>query len=195
MSRIRPAVITVAVLSALLAPPALGEEPDRFSIRISLSPDDPDVYAGTHEGTEPLDFWVFAVGERTRGGEFGLSLSGATCVGFVVDADVPWVSLPLVRPYPGTIAQVTAGQDCYESPLRLGKLTVQPLAAGGRVTVDVIPSERAQDVTMLDCDYQGTNVLLAYPAAVNAGDDVPAPHLVWRPERPGSIEEPGGHAE
>ncbi len=172
-------------LALLVAGPAAGQEDvERFSIRISLSGDDPAVHAGTHEGTDLLDLWVWGDGDRSRGGEFGLLLSGATCVGFTPDADLPWVSLPMVRPYPGTIAQVTAGTDCYDSPLRYGKLTLKPSVPGGRILVDVIPSERAQDITIVDCDYLSANVLMAYPAVVNGGDAGAAPHLVSRPDAP-----------
>ncbi len=172
-------------LAVLVAGPAAGQDNvERFTIRVSLSEDDPGAHAGTHPGTEPLEFWVFGDGDRSRGGEFGLALSGGTCVSFIPDADLPWVSLPMVQPYPGTIAQVTAGPDCYDSPLRYGKLTVMPSVAGGRIVVDIIPSERARDITIVDCDYLSTHVVLAYPAVVNGDADAAMPHVVAKPADP-----------
>lgn len=192
MLRNRPAL--ALALAVLVSGPAFGQEDaERFSIRISLSADDPEMQTGTHEGTDLLDFWVFADGDRSRGGEFGLALSGGTCVSFIPDTDLPWVSLPMVRPYPGTIAQVTAGADCYEPPLRFGKLTVKPSVPGGRILVDVIPSERAQDITVVDCDFLSTNVLLAHPAVVNGGGATVAPHFVSKPSAPLRLVPEGDH--
>ena len=188
MFRMPPLAVLMIVLASWIPASAQDSAPDpqAVSVKISLSAGNPDLSSGTHEGKDPISFWLFSDGERTRGGEFGLVLSGGTCLGFVVDPEVGWVSLPMNKPYPGTIAQVTIGDECRETPLCFGTLTVLPDVAGGRITVDVIPSERAQDVTMIACDYHSINVVRACPAVVNGGNaPPPAPHLVARPPDPG----------
>jgi hypothetical protein len=169
-------------LAGLLAGTAPAAEP---TVKISLSAQDPDEGLATHATTDVLEFWVFVDDVPNRGGEFGLVLEGGTCLGFIPDPDEPWIVLPMVRPYPGTIAQARAGDDCPDPPVCFGKLLVKPATAGGRVIVDVIPSERAQEVTLLNCDYSATNWFTAFPAVVNGnGSTDPVPHLVSRPSDP-----------
>ena len=176
-------MVALALVAGALAPSAFAQEP--LSVRISLSREDPTLHVGRHEGTGPVAFYVFTDGARNRGGEFGLRVEGGECLGFIIDPEAPWIPLPMIRPYPGTIAQVTAGEDCHEAPLCLGQLLVTPSREGGRVLVDVIPSERASEVTILGCDYGATSWFVAYPAVVNGDEDSPAePHMVSRPSDP-----------
>ncbi len=152
------------------------------SIKVSLSATDPNVAAGKHATTDVLEFYVFADGMANRGGEFGLVLEGGECLGFLTNEDTAWVVMPGVKPYPGTISQVCVGLDCPEPPVLYGKLLVKPTAAGKRIVVDVIPSERSLDVAILRCDNTPVNEIAAHPAVVNGGQETdPVPHLLARP--------------
>lgn len=183
-----PAMLAFS-LGLLPAAPCRADQPRDYSVKLSVSRENPDASVGTHAGTEPLPIWVFVTGDRLRGGEFGLSLSGAVFVGFAPDTSHPWVTLPMSDPYPGTIAQVTAGDECYGTPLCFGQLTVVPTMDGASIIVDVIPSERARDVTIVDCDYKPTTVVEAHPVLVNGGTAPLPSHRLQRPEggppRPG----------
>jgi len=197
--RSRPSLVAFA-LASLLALPAWGADATEFTVKISLSRKDPNVSAGDHAGTDPVEFYVFVDGHPTRGGEFGLRLEGAECLGFEPDVDLPWVTMPMVRPYPGTIAQATAGDDCHDPPVCFGKLLVKPAKPGGRIVVDVIPSVRAKEVTLLKCDLSSATAFVAYPAVVNKGTQAaPAAHVVERPPdapkvAPGAKAAAGGEA-
>jgi hypothetical protein len=169
-------------LAVLVASPALGGQ---YTVKVSLSRKDPNVSVGKHVGTDPVEFYVFVDGEPTRGGEFGLSLEGGECLGFQPDPDLPWISLPMVHPYPGTIAQATAGEKCVGPPTCFGKLIVKPSSKNARIVVDVIPSTRANEAEVIDCDLSPTNWFVAYPAVVNPGSqEPPAPHVVQKPGDP-----------
>ncbi|MFN8179306.1 MAG: hypothetical protein U0167_15345 [bacterium] len=179
--RVRHFLATV-LLAGLVALPALATE---YTVKVSLSRKDPNVSVGENAGTDPVEFYVFVDGHPTKGGEFGLSLDGGECIGFEPDPDLPWITLPLVRPYPGTISQATAGDKCADPPVCFGKLLVKPDEAGGRIVVDLIPSTRAKDAAILDCNLKATNWFVAYPAVVNKGSqEPPVPHVVQRPGDP-----------
>jgi hypothetical protein len=174
--------LVVFVLSWAVALPAVAAE---YTVKVSLSRKDPNVSVGENNGTDPIEFYVFEDGAPTRGGEFGLSLEGGECIGFVPDPDLPWISLPMMHPYPGTIAQAIAGDKCQDPPVCFGKLLVKPSKAGGRIVVDLIPSIRAKDAALLACDLSATNWFIGYPAVLNKGsEEPPAPHLVQRPGDP-----------
>jgi len=172
-----------AVLPVALAGPAVAE--DQFSVKVSLSHDDPDLAVVESSDAPLLEFFVFADGGPLRGGEFGLHLEGGQCVTFIPDPDTGWMVLPVIRGYPGTISQAITGEDCQPSPICFGKLLVTPSAPGARVVVDVKPSERAGDAAIINCDHGSANWFYAFPAVVNPGSEPPpAPHVVVRPENP-----------
>lgn len=176
--------LIVAAAACLFALPAAAE----FSVKVSTSRSDPDAYVGVHSGTEQLELFVFTDGAANRGGEFGLTLEGAECLGFMPDTANAWLTLPVAKPYPGTIAQAKAGDECIEPPVCFGKLILKPTTAGGRIVVDVIPSERVGDAAILQCDYGATNWFLAYPAVVNPGNEKrPVPHIVKRTGDPDPV--------
>ena len=54
-----------------------------------------------------------------------------------------------------------------------------------RVVVDVMPSERADEVAIVGCDYEASNWFMAYPAVANPGKEpMPLSHSVSKPEEP-----------
>jgi hypothetical protein len=173
---VTPWLPLLAVLIASEAP-----EPEA-SVKISLSRTDPNASSGVHATTDLIEFFVFADGMSNRGGEFGLVLEGGQCLGFLPDEETAWVVLPGVRPYPGTISQAVVGEDCPEPPLCYGRMFVKPSEAGKRIVVDVIPSERSQDVAILRCDNNTVGTIMVHPAVVNGGQDTdPTPHVLTRP--------------
>lgn len=175
-------LLIVALGATFLARPAAAAE---YSVKVSVSRSDPDAYTAVHPGTDYLDLFVFVDGRPNRGGEFGLSLEGAECVAFQPDTALAWITLPVKKPYPGTIAQAKSGDECADPPVCYGKMTVKPTTPGGRIVVQPIPSERAQDAAILGCDYGATNWFVAYPAVINPGDEkMPEPHVVQRPGDP-----------
>jgi hypothetical protein len=142
-------------------------------VKVSLSRENPDVRTlGT--SADEIDFYLFIDGEKTRGGEFGIVIDGGELVRYSMDTENAWVTFPLVNPYPGTVTQV--GTDCYDTPVRLGTMTVKPTEPGGRVSLDVVPSARDTQATIIRCDNTGTAGFRAFPAAAN-GKPV-APHAV-----------------
>jgi hypothetical protein len=181
--RILRASATALAAAALLVVPAAAE----FEVKVSLSAEDPDVQM-LETDAETVDFFLFIDGEDTRGGEFGIAIDGGELVHYLIDTERPWIALPMANPYPGTIAQ--AGTQCYEAPALLGKMTVRPSEPGGYVSLDVIPSARAEQATMIQCDETGAYGFRGFPAAVN-GDPV-KPHSVMGDNAP-SPPSPGDH--
>jgi hypothetical protein len=183
------------LVAALVAAPAHPAVAAQYAVKVSLSRQDPDQDVGTHPGKDPVAFYVFADGAPNRGGEFGLTLVGADCVGFVPDSANAWMTLPVANPYPGTISQAKGGEECPDPPVCYGKLLVMPKTPGGRIVVDVIPSERAQDAAILGCDLEATNWFVAYPAVLNPGKEkLPEPHVVARPGESPELEAVSPHA-
>jgi hypothetical protein len=176
----------LALLAAVLAFAAPGwaqpteapteEAVPAYEIKVSLSREDPNVQAGKHEGTSTAEFFLFIDGGKTKGAEFGLSISGGAMDAYVIDTAKSWLPLPLENPYPGTIAQVRVGADCAESPCYLGRLLVKPDQAGEPVQIEIIPSLRAEQAVVLQCDLTTTQGFRAYPAALNA--EAPRPRDV-----------------
>lgn len=162
-------------------------EPRGFEhqVKVSLSREDPDVRT-METGADEIDFYLFIDGERTRGGEFGIVIDGGEFVRYSMDVERAWVTFPLVNPYPGTVTQ--AGTECYDTPVFLGTMTVKPREPGGRVSLDVVPSARDTQATIIRCDNSGTPGLRGFPAAAN-GEPV-APHAVA-----GEGEPPASHDE
>lgn len=170
--------------ASLLQVPSVHAEPE---VKVSLSREDPNVQVGDIEGEGPYEFFLFVDNYAVRGGEIGLSIDGGELAAYIIDTDLAWIVLPMPNPYPGTIAQATT--NCADYPVYFGRLLVTPDEPGGRVEVDVIPSLRAAEATLLRCDFEPHNGFNAFPATVNGGDDVLAPHQVI-----GSRGEPGSVA-
>ena len=185
MSFLCPPARALAVV-LLLALPAAAE----FEVKVSLSAEDPDVNT-LETDAETVDFFLFIDGKDTRGGEFGIAIEGGEFVQYVLDTGNAWIVWPMANPYPGTIAQV--GNDCYEAPVLLGKMTVRPAEPGGAVSLDVIPSMRAQDATMIHCDETGAYTFRAYPASVNC--EPGEPHAVVGDHEPAAPRDEDDNAD
>lgn len=166
-------VCLLAAVPLSLPVPAEAAEPE-YSIKISLSREDPDLHAMTKTMGEYVEFFLFLDGYEAKGAEFGIEIQGGELAYYVIDSEVPWVALPMPNPYPGTVAQVRAGGECFEPPLFFGRMLIRPDSPDGRVALHVIPSRRAEQAAILMCDNETVNHFIAYPAAVN-GEPV-APH-------------------
>ncbi len=171
-------VLASAALAAICLLLGSATAPAMPAVKISLSPEDPDVHTQEHSGTEPVVFHVFVDGISLRAAEFGLVVRGGEFLEFNIDTSKVWIPLPVPDPYPGTIAQ--AGIDCYDPPVHFGKLIVQPTESGERIVVDAIPSERDEQALFQLCDFGATNGFMAFPAAVNGRP--PPPHEVEAPK-------------
>jgi len=165
---------TLALILALgLGGTASADEPapaSEVAVRVSLSKDDPRVQslARTVEPHGFVEFYLFVEGQSLTGGEFGLTIEGGEFLAYVIDTSKPWLPMPLTDPYPGTISQVRAGKNCYESPVYFGRILVRPDEPDGRVDVRVIPSDQQQHAVMLGCvANEPTNGFRAYPATLN----------------------------
>lgn len=161
-----------------LAGSARATDDPEMAVKISLSREDPDVRVGTWDSGDPLSFYVFIDDGPTRGGEFGLAVDGAEFESFAIDTERVWISMPMRDPYPGTIAQVIVGPDCSDPPAYLGELTVTPREPGGKVVVDVIPSLRANQSLILDCENRPITLIRGFPATVNGAGEADRPHRV-----------------
>jgi hypothetical protein len=173
------AALTAAALGVASAAAAQTAEPAEptYSVKVSLSPDDPDVHTATRSGNEYVEFYLFVDGGPTRGAEFGIDVDGGQFLGYILDdAEFGWVPLPIPHPYPGTVAQAVARSECADPPLCFGRMLVKPDRPGGRVTLEVTPSRRAGLAAILHCDMKTTSGFMAYPAALNG--DPPPPHEV-----------------
>jgi hypothetical protein len=187
----------LALLAPCLVVPAFAEEPapadaapevSEFSVKVSLSRSDPNVQTGTSDAREVLEFFLFVDdGEMIAGGEFGITIEGGQLLGYVLDTERPWVPLPLADAYPGTVGQARAGDQCPDRPVCFGKMLVSPDRPGGRVALDVTPSERGE-ATILHCDLSTVDGFAAYPAAYN-GEPL-APHTVLPLPEPGADAAP-----
>jgi len=160
----------MAAATVLLALPSAAE----YSVKISLSREDPDVHTLESSDAEMLEFHLFIDGEDTRGGEFGVLIDGGELIEYVIDQEKGWVALPIPNPYPGTVAQ--AGIRCYDAPAYIGSMRVKPNEPGAHVSLDVMPSERSQHAVILRCDNSPEYGLRGFPAAVNG--EATAPHEV-----------------
>jgi hypothetical protein len=157
-----PLGLALAALS--LPAPSAAER----AIKVSFSPEDPNVQTIEHPTLDELAVYVFADGEATRGGEFGLVIEGADFIRYEVDTFFAWLTMPLPNPYPGTISQAT-GPDCLPSPAYFGKLILKPQKSGERIVIDVIPSLWSGSAALLNCETEMMNGLRAYPATANPG--------------------------
>ena len=193
MFRMYCLLVAVSLVVGLGAPPA-GAEP---SLKISLSREDPDVRSQKVADTDFVEFFLWIDGIQTRGLEAGLVIEGGQFLAYVIDTSKPWIAMPLIDPYPATISQVVAGDACHEAPCYFGRILVRPDEPGGKITVNVVPSERSQVATIMNCFNQPSESLRAYPAAVNAVPDrayqvrgeIPGPGGVITPrEKEGSAE-------
>jgi len=163
--------------AVLLALPAAGRSAEPvYSIKVSLSREDPDVHTMSKTMGEFAEFFLFLDGDEAKGAEFGIDIQGGQLYGYIIASEVPWVALPMPDPYPGTVAQVRAGGECFDPPLYFGRMLVKPDSPDGVVALNVIPSLRAEQAAILECDNEAVNRFLAYPAAIN-GEPV-APHVV-----------------
>jgi hypothetical protein len=167
-TRLLPVLLGAALLAAPAASPAADENEaaERYSVKVSLSREDPDVRTMKSDA-DVIDFYVFVDGAPTRGAEFGIEIEGGSLVAYVIDTEKTWVALPIENPYPGTIAQAKAGPDCFEPPVYFGRLMVTPDSPGGTVELRVIPSVRAAQTAVIHCDQSGSYAVQAYHAAVN----------------------------
>lgn len=177
-----------AAAGAQEAPPP-APEVSGFSVKVSLSRTDPNVQTGTSDAAEYLEFFLFVDdGEMIAGGEFGVSIEGGKLIGYVLDSERPWIPLPLVDPYPGTVGQARVGDPCPSPPLCFGKMLVKPDRPGGRVALDVRCSDRGE-AAILHCDLTTEDGFAAYPAAYNG--EPAAPHAVTpcpKPEDAGASD-------
>jgi len=191
--RLLPLLLGTALLAVPAAAPAADpEEPaDLYSVKISLSREDPDLHS-VESDADLLEFYLFVDGAPTRGAEFGVEIHGGTLVAYVIDTDKAWVTLPMENPYPGTIAQVKAGQDCFEPPVYFGRLMIAPDTPGGTVETHVIPSVRAGQAAVIHCDQSGSFAVTGYHAAVNAPARAPD-HLVSAQKRAPSASDSPDH--
>ena len=171
MSRFPAALATLLLLAAA---PAFAEL--EYTVKVSMSPDDPDVPFAYVERGDLAEFHVFVEGGPLTGVEFGLSLTGGELIGYLIATDWAWIALPVPRPYPGTIVQAVAGNDCLGSPVYLGRLLVRLTEDGEPITVDVIPSEVNDHAFIVRCDLSTSNGIYAFPAAANV--ESPEPHEV-----------------
>lgn len=180
-SRLLPVLLATVIAAPVPSAAADADAPaDLYSVKISLSREDPDVRTMKSD-EELIDFHVFVDGAPTRGAEFGIEIEGGTLVAYVIDTDNAWVSLPLENPYPGTIAQAKVGTDCMEPPVYFGRLMVAPDRPGGTVELRVIPSARAGQTAVIHCDQSGSFELTGYHAAANGTPRGPE-HLVSAPQ-------------
>ncbi|HMB67826.1 MAG TPA: hypothetical protein VKU85_00895 [bacterium] len=202
--RLFAALLGTALLAAPTAAPAAdpatpadpatsADADDLYSVKISLSEDDPDVQSQETDA-DLLDFYLFVDGAPTRGAEFGVTIEGGTLVAYVIDTKNAWVTLPLEDPYPGTIAQVKAGPDCFEPPVYFGRLMVRPDSPGGKVELNVIPSVRAAQTAVIHCDQSGSFEVMAHHAAAN-GKPRAAERLASTPQQPTpeAVDDHAGH--
>ncbi|MGQ0721083.1 MAG: hypothetical protein ACT4PE_05845 [Candidatus Eiseniibacteriota bacterium] len=166
----------IAVAAGAQEASSPAPEVSGFSVKVSLSRTDPNVQTGASDAREYLEFFLFVDdGEMIAGGEFGVSIEGGQLIGYVLDTERPWIPLPLVNPYPGTVGQARAGDPCPSAPLCFGKMLVKPDRPGGRVALDVSASERGE-AAILRCDLTTESGFAAYPAAYNG--EPAAPHTV-----------------
>lgn len=179
MRRFFPALAAAALgVATVAAAQAADSTEPTYSVKVSLSPDDPDVHTGTHPGDDYVEFYLFVDGGPTRGAEFGIQVEGGQFLGYILDDDeFGWVPLPMPRPYPGTVAQAVARSECADPPLCFGRMLVKPDRPGGQVTLDVTPSRRAGLAAILHCNMKTSSGFLAYPAALN-GDPPPVHEVV-----------------
>lgn len=164
------ALVACLAAGSVVAAPA----PEDIAVRVSLSKDDPHMQTSTRtvETNGFVEFFVFVEGQSATGGEFGLTIDGADFIAYVIDTSKPWLAMPLTDPYPGTIAQVRAGPNCFDPPIYFGRVLVRPHEPNGRVDVRVIPSELQQHAVVLGCvANEPTNGFRAYPATLN-GDAI-----------------------
>ena len=166
--------LSLIAAGLLLVPVSVRAERE---LKVSFSPEDPNVQTTEHTTDDELTAYIFSDGISTRGGEFGLALEGADFVRYEMDTFFPWIAMPLPNPYPGTISQAT-GPDCVAPPVYFGKIVLKPHEPGGRVVIDVIPSLYSQSAALLDCDVEMRNGFRAYPATANPGAKPEKTHRV-----------------
>jgi hypothetical protein len=178
----RPLALLLPLLP-LLGVPAGAEEAastappvSEYAVKVSLSREDPDMQTGTTEAREYVEFFLFIDGGRIAGAEFGILIDGGELIAYALDPAHAWVPLPMTNAYPGTVSQARAGDECIDPPICLGKMLVKPTTPGGRVALDVTPSERGT-AAALYCDLSTSEGLAAYPGAWNG--EPPMPHAVF----------------
>jgi hypothetical protein len=171
-------ILLVAALTLASPAAAQDEASTPPSVKVSLSREDPDLHSGPVDEAF-VEFFLFVDGVALTGVEFGAVIEGGTLLAYALDTSRYWVPTPLVDPYPGTISQFRMGADCYEPPVFLGRLLVRPEKPGGRVVVDITPSEANQEALFMDCQGEGVRgTLHAHPACANGTP--PGPHAVVR---------------
>jgi hypothetical protein len=169
---VRTAVALGLAVALLPGTQARGEA----TVHVSLSAEDPEVQTADIASGDEIDFHLFAGGRLLRGCEIGVKVEGADFLRFLLPSDEPWIAMPMRNPYPGTIAQVIAGQECPPPPLLLGTVTVKPHEPGGRIVVDVVPSATGSHAMLLNCNNSAHDGFRVFPATVNPGGEPEAPH-------------------